>query len=461
MSKSRTARSAGKGASMRRFSALAFVFAIVAAACTAGSGEDTPAPTVDPNAEHDPVTIDVWIPFSADHEVAAVQEGIDLFQEEYPWITVDVRTGMEDDNKTLAAIRAGNPPDAVMSWALDDLPKFCDSEAWVDLNPYMQQSGWALEDHFPPSVAQYTGFGGSTCALPFLTDAIGLYYNTDLFEKAGLSEPPRTTSELFEYAKELTEFNPDGSIKTAGFVPWVGYYVNGDPLNFSIVWDANYYAEGADEAALATDPDWAEMFRWWKEMVDFYGAENLQQFVAGQGDEWSKPNDFHRGRVAMIMDGEWRTAFIEQYAPDLNYMTAPMPVPDGAEDRYGIGRVGGTILGIPRGSPHPAEAWLLVEYLATNTEALVTAANTLKNVPTTFDAMESPDLEVTPQFQTFLDIFQNPGSHYKQMTVLGSADQDLVSSFATRWQAGKIPDLEAGLQELHQRLNDQLEQAGV
>ena len=111
----------------------------------------------------------------------------------------------------------------------------------------------------------------------------------------------------------------------------------------------------------------------------------------------------------MMFDGEWRVAMIEDYAPDLNYGTAPYPTPDGQEDQYGIGRVGGTIVGIPRGSAHPAEAWLLVQYLATNTDALVEMTNIIRNVPTTFPALESPDLDITPQFQTFLDVFARPG----------------------------------------------------
>jgi len=243
----------------------------------------------------------------------------------------------------------------------------------------------------------------------------------------------------------------------AGFVPWIGYYEN-DPLSYSIVWDADYYTDDLSSAALAADPDWASFFTWWKDFVDFYGADNLKKFVAGQGDEWSSANDFQRGRVAMMIDGEWRTAFIKQDAPHLNYGTAPLPVPDDKQDLLGIGRVGGTIMGIPRGSENPAEAWLLVEHLGTNTDALVTASNALANVPTTTESLTAPKLDVTPQFQTFLDVFQNPGSHYKQMTVLGSADQDLVSDFAERWQSGRITDLQSGLEELNQQLNDLLSQ---
>jgi multiple sugar transport system substrate-binding protein len=45
-----------------------------------------------------------------------------------------------------------------------------------------------------------------------------------MFEKANITEPPKTMSELVETAKKLTVFNDDGSIKVAGFVPYMAYY---------------------------------------------------------------------------------------------------------------------------------------------------------------------------------------------------------------------------------------------
>jgi len=445
---------------MKRGMVLLAVFGVIAAACTAGTEDQgAPAPIeTGPDASHEPVTISMWVPFpGAEYKKMSVV--FDMFEQEYPWITVDVRTGIgENDEKVLAAIRAGNPPDAVMSWSLDSVGKFCSSDAWQDLTPYIEQSGLDTSI-FPDSVTRYTSYGGSQCALPFLTDAMGLYYNKDLLAKHGYTEPPKTMSELTQMAKELTEFNPDGSIKVAGFVPWFGYY-EFTPLELSIIYGADYYNEDGTASAVATDPDWQALFQWQKDLVDFYGADNLKEFFAGAGDEWSAPNDFHRGRVAMMFDGEWRVAMIEDYAPDLNYGTAPYPTPDGQEDQYGIGRVGGTIVGIPRGSAHPAEAWLLVQYLATNTDALVEMANVIRNVPTTFPSLESPDLDVTPQFQTFLDVFADQGSHYKQTSEIGTADQDLVSNFGEDWQAGDVSDLQEGLQATAEQIDNELAAGG-
>jgi hypothetical protein len=140
----------------------------------------------------------------------------------YPWITVNSVGGV-NDQKIIAAINAGNPPDTVLSFTLDSVGQFCASGAWQDLNPYIEQSGFDVSQ-FPPSVEAYTSFAGSRCAFPFLTDAQGLYYNTDMFKAAGISGAPKTLSELETDAKKLTIFNSDGSIKRAGFVPWFGYY---------------------------------------------------------------------------------------------------------------------------------------------------------------------------------------------------------------------------------------------
>lgn len=437
--------------------AAAVLLAVTACTADDDGAEAGGVEVLDPDAEHEPVTISLWVPFSG-REFEDLQPVFDGFEDQYPWITLDVTEGVEDDDQVVAAIRAGDPPDAVMSWSLDSVGQFCDAEAWQDLTPYIDASEMDLSV-FPEAVTRYTTFQGNTCAFPFLTDAMGLYYNEDLLESAGISGPPQDLDELRAAAEALTVLAPDGSIEVAGFVPWFGFY-EFSVLEMSVIWDAQWYDEDGN-SALASDPDWAEMFEWQREFVDFYGADDLSRFIAGQGDEFSAANDFQRSRIAMALDGEWRTAFIANEAAELPYGTAPFPVPVGREDSYGIGRVGGTIIGLPRGSEHPAEAFALLQYLSTDTEALVTASNSLRNVPSTLPALESEDLDVTPQFQTFLDIFANPDSHYKETTVLGATDQELVGEFAERWQAGEVDDLQAGLEELAQQIDDEMAQAEI
>ena len=147
------------------------------------------------------------------------------------------------------------------------------------------------------------GFGGKQCAFPFLTDALGLYYNKDILEEAGYPEP-QTMSELTAMAKDLTVFNEDGSIERAGFVPWFGFHMM-TPPELAITFRSGLYNDDGT-SAIGSDPDWVELFQWQeKDLVEFYGADNLRKFVAGQGDEWGEASqDFQNGRIAMAIDGE-------------------------------------------------------------------------------------------------------------------------------------------------------------
>ena len=449
---------------MKRWLIAIVTFALVAAACTASSSSNPPS-AVDTGSgtSHTPVTITIWGAWTG-RELQQFNQIFKGFTQKYPWITVKSVGGV-DDPKIIAAINSGSPPDVVLSFTLSSVGQFCASGAWQDLNPYIQQSGFDVSQ-FPDSVAGYTTFAGSRCAFPFLTDAYGLYYNTDMFKKAGITDPPKTLTELETDAKKLTVFNSDGSIKVAGFVPWIGYYET-SVVTLGNAFGGKWYSADGSTSAVATDPQWKAMFNWQHDFIasvygggDFQtGAGLLQRFVAGAGNEFSNAQDFQTGRVAMNLDGEWRTAFIKDGAPNLPYATAPMPLPDDQASQYGRGEIGGTIIGIPKGSPNPAEAWLLVSFMATDTATLTYMANNVRNVPTTLVSLTSPDLDVTPQFQTFLDIFANPNSHDKEPSAIGASDQDILAAFADKWEAGTATDLNAGLDGAAQQINDQLAQA--
>ncbi len=140
----------------------------------------------------------------------------------------------------------------MLSFTLDSVGQFCASGAWQDLNPYIEQSGFDVSQ-FPPSVEAYTSFAGSRCAFPFLTDAQGLYYNTDLFKKAGIADAPKTLTELEADAKKLTVFNSDGSIKVAGFVPWFGHYEFSTP-NLGNLFGAKWYNDDGTATVVGHRP---------------------------------------------------------------------------------------------------------------------------------------------------------------------------------------------------------------
>ncbi|SHE76646.1 ABC transporter substrate-binding protein [Streptoalloteichus hindustanus] len=431
----------------RRPALLAVAAGLLVAACTtggAGGGGAAPAPRSD-----EQVTVSVWSNF-ADRELAALNRVLDGFHAKHPNITVRSE-GSQDDDKILQSIRGGTAPDVAISFSTDQLGQYCSTGAWQNLGPYLERDKVDL-DQIPKAVRDYTEYRGTRCAMPLLADVYGLYYNKELFAKAGITSPPRTLSELTDIAKRLTVFNPDGSIQVAGFVPTINFY-NHRPQMLAPHWNARWQKPDGS-SALASDPGWKEMFTWLKELVDFYGRDRLAKFTASAGQQYSADNAFQQGRVAMMIDGEYRTAFVSQYSPNLAYGTAPFPVADSRQNLHGTGYATGTIIGIPRGAKNAGAAWELVKHLTTDTDALVELSNGLKNVPTTRDALRSPKLQADENFQTFTKISESPNLASSPSSPTLASAVKFTEDFATRWLNGEVANLDEGLAALAKQIDD-------
>ena len=441
---------------MRRRLVGLVALAMLVAACTAGGDTNAPVETIDPNAQHDPLTLTVWSNFSG-REGKITTGVLESVKQKYPWMTVKHVQG-KDDEAIQRAINGGTPPDVAISFTPDNAARYCDTRAWQDLNPNLQADNIDKNATWPAAIFSYTQYNNIQCALPMLTDAYGLYYNVDLLQKAGFSEPPKTLSEMTTMAKKLTEYNADGSIKVAGFMPLFGMYQN-TVNTLGHAYAAQWY-DSSLKPTLSTDPNWTKMLQWQKSIVDTIGYDKLQKFFGklGGGDsEWSAQHGFETGKIAMMIDGEWRNAFIAADKAKVNYQTAPFPVDDAQPDLYGAGQVGGTIMGIPKGVKHAAESWLLVKYMTTDTSALVTLAKGLRNVPSTVESLKDPELNADQHFSTFMKIFQHPKSTFKPITTIGVTDQDLFGSLAEKHQAGKVSDLQTELSKLDDQITKQLQ----
>ncbi|NUT53918.1 MAG: extracellular solute-binding protein [Saccharothrix sp.] len=422
-------------------------------ACAAGSGRDAgqSGPAAAPGRD-DRFTLTVWSNFSG-RELDEVTKALESFKREYP--NAEIRhEGSQDDDKITAGIRGGNPPDVALSFTTDNIGQFCASGSFQDLGPYVERDDVDL-GRITDAVRSYTEYKGTRCAMPLLSDVYGLYYNKDLLAEAGIAEPPRTTAELLDFAKRTTKKAPDGSIEVAGFLPTMLFYANRPPIwapHFGAKWEA------PDGKSGLASPEWADMLEFQKELVDFYGYGNLERFRAGLGQEYSTDHAFHQRKIAMMIDGEYRTAFLEDQAPDLRFGTAPFPT--SKPELYGTGFTTGTIMGIPKGAEHPGAAWELIKHLSFDTGTIVALANGIKNIPSTKAALTDPRLEVDENFKTFVDLATSGKLQGNPVTPIGDAHIKAIGDFATSWQAGKVPDLMAGLRDVDRRIDDRIAKSG-
>jgi multiple sugar transport system substrate-binding protein len=416
--------------------------ALLTTACTPAPKENTIA---DPGTEVSG-TVELWH-FFTEREAASIDTIVKEFEASHPKIKVTVKSG-QDDSKVTQAIGAGNGPDIGLSYSTDIVGKFCSSGAWVDLAPYVKRDGTDLTK-LNATTRSYTEFAGKRCAMPFLADAYGIFYNKKMFAEKGIAGPPKTLEELSDVAKKLTVKNPDGSIKVAGFLPLLNFYENSSSHLAPMVGATWLTPDG--KSAIGGDPAWKTLMTWQKDLVDWYGYDNLQKFRSSLGDEYSADNAFQKGQVAINVDAEYRLAFIKDQAPKLDFGVAPIPTSDPAT--YGGGYVTGNIMGISKNAKNPEAAWELIKYLTTNDATIVKLANSLKNVPTTTGALSDPTLRVEPEFKVFIDIFTNPNSSTTPPSSSGPAYQETFQKFLETWQSGKVADLDAGLADVDKQVN--------
>jgi multiple sugar transport system substrate-binding protein len=400
----------------------------------------------------------IWVGWSAGTELKEFKKVVAEYDQKQADVEVKVVGGINDD-KILAALRAGNAPDVVSSFSSQNVGIYCPSGGWIDLGPYLKR------DHidvniFPAASRYYTQYKGKRCALPLLADSYGFYYNKALFKKAGLTAPPKTFSQLTAYAKKLTERNADGSLKVVGYDPNPLFYHGGGGIStYGTLVGATYF-DKSGKSNLSRDPGWTRLLNWQKSLIDYYGYNKLVKWQTGAGDEFSASHAFENGKLAMMLDGEWRVSFIKNEHPELQYDTAPMPVDDKQPGLYGSGYINGTIIGLPKSGKNRDQAWALVKYLTTNDHALAKFSNGIRNVPSTKSSARSPELIPDKHFSTFLKIFTNPKSTTVPITPIGADHLQTFSNFIAKWYSGKEKDLAAGLQDVDKSIDAKIKQQG-
>ncbi|HWM17793.1 MAG TPA: extracellular solute-binding protein [Microbacterium sp.] len=138
---------------------------------------------------------------AAAYEAFAAQEA--QFEEEYPEIDI-IGVEYEWEGPTFAVQLAGGSLPDVFTVPFTDSKTLLENGQLMDVTAEVKELGY--EDSFNPIVLDgVKDSAGSIFGFPRQAYAMGLHYNRDLFEQAGLDPdvPPTTWDEVREYAKQI------------------------------------------------------------------------------------------------------------------------------------------------------------------------------------------------------------------------------------------------------------------
>jgi len=166
------------------------------AANTAAPGEATTAPE-EPSG---PVEVRWFVGLGAGaqpEQLAGQEEVVAAFNEAHDDIELVLEIVQNDvASDTLSTqIAAGNAPDIVGPVGVEGSNLF--TGLFADLQPLIDSSGYDLSVYDPATVEFYREPSGALTGLPFAVYPSFIYYNTTLFDEAGLEYPPHSVGDPY------------------------------------------------------------------------------------------------------------------------------------------------------------------------------------------------------------------------------------------------------------------------
>ncbi len=180
----------------------------------------------------------------------AAHPGTDIQIEVVPWdslqqkLTTDISAGTNSDLSIIGT-----------RWLLD----FVSQGIAEPLDGYMDQ---AFKDRFIPTFLTPSVMEGKTYGLPIAASARAMYYNKDLFQKAGVADAPKTWAELEDAAKKISALG-DGVY---------GFGLQGKEIETDVYYYYGMWSYGSeivkDGKSGLSSPQAAEAAKLYKRMID-------------------------------------------------------------------------------------------------------------------------------------------------------------------------------------------------
>lgn len=299
------------------------------------------------------LTFQIW----DKNQQKGMEEIAAAFTEENPDIKVSVEVTPWDQywTKLQAAATGGGMAD-IFWMHPDQVFNFAEGDAMLDLTDYVKDNNVDLSK-FPEYIVKGFEIDEKQLAIPKDYSTLGLWYNKDLFDKAGISYPDDswTWDTWMEAAEKLT--NKDEGV--------YGMVAPADGQNFwyNLVWQngSDIISEDGKKIML-NDPKTVEAIKYGVSFIDKGYSPTTSDFANTTPDQY-----FESGKAAMITAGSWMA---NEYLSieGLNIDVAPMPK---NVDRGSVSS--GMGYAIAANTKHPEEAWKFLEFAASKEANLIQA----------------------------------------------------------------------------------------
>ena len=373
------------------------------------AAENTTAEMADAS-DVDGTTISFW------HSMGGVNgEALDTlvkqFNEENEYgITVDAQyQGEYDDslNKLKSAQIGNMGADLVQVYEIGT--RFMIDSGWiVPMQEMIDGDGYDLSQ-IEPNLAAYYTIDNELYSMPFNSSTPILYYNKDMFEKAGITEVPDSLEGIGEIGQQLLDNGGAGEAMSMGTYGWFfEQLISKQGLEYAN--NGNGRKEAATAVAFDENGAAKNILTVWKDLNDKGFAP-----IVGKGGDAGLA-DFSAGKSAITLGS---TASLKQILQDVNGKfevgTAYFPKVS-SSDEGGVSIGGASLWALDNQDPKKLRAtWEFIKFLISPESQAYWNAQT-GYFPVTVAAQEEETFKQNvaeyPQFQTAIDQLHDSAPEY-------------------------------------------------
>ncbi|MFR9153739.1 extracellular solute-binding protein [Hungatella sp.] len=259
------------------------------------------------------------------HELFA--EAVQIFNESQDNIYVDFQTNTQDWEASLwAALAVNDAPDIITHIAQGKIPQYVDAGHLLDL------ATLNCSRFIDEKAQNAVSYNGGIYGLPIQTEIYGVFYNKDIFQKAGITEIPKTLDELETVIKKLTP------LKSEGIYSFAAQYRDPGQLGFYMTYGgAGSLYQSVVEQGLENEDVTNGKYTFENDRVTnifrLYDIVKKNSQPKPEDTDYTTHNTlFASGESAMLIMGNWTISQMRELSPDLNVGMFALPVSDNPDD---------------------------------------------------------------------------------------------------------------------------------
>lgn len=290
-------------------------------------------------------------------------------------IRIDYRQFSYDDYEKalINALAAGTGPDLVMihhTWLakhIDKLVPMPDTSG-SDKIKFMTPS--EFQSQFVDVVYKDLTSKDKIYAVPLYVDTLGLYYNKDMFNTAGITKPPKNWDEFNEDTELLTKFDSKGNIIQAGAALGTSRNINRSTDILGALMLQNGTKMTNDSNSNASFTRSVNQVRVGENALQYYTdfANAQKKVYAWNENQHYSIDAFIEGKVAMMFNYSHQIPVIRGRFDRLNFSVAPMPQFSELDAKNYANY---WAIGVSNKSKNPLIAWQFLNFLASKEGSLV------------------------------------------------------------------------------------------